>query len=133
MEVSIKEILSSNIILKISSLIIGFLLWHLLSQSQYYTMQLDIPLSFYSVDKQYSIEAPETINITLSGKRSHLSVIDMNNLAIHIDGQQLHLEQNMIAIDTQHLFLPKTIKLLHYSPSTIVITVNEKKDTLQQK
>lgn len=121
--ISLKNILTQNIIIKILSLMIGYGIWLSLAQLHTSAMQLTIPLCFYGTEKQ--IQAPDLITVHLSGKRHHLTTINPSALAIHINADSLHDGQNQLILQNSHLFLPKTINVIHWSPTPITIIVHE--------
>ena len=86
---------------------------------------ITIPL-YFSAPSTCSIEAPEKITITLSGKRCYLYDIDEKNLAAHIPLDDLFPGKHDILLKEQHLFLPPSITLVHYKPSMLSIIIKEK-------
>lgn len=74
--------------------------------------------------KYHSSHAEATI--TIQGSRSAMKWCDIEELAIHINPEELHQERNAIAITEKHLFLPPTIQVVHSEPHVITITLNEK-------
>jgi hypothetical protein len=67
------------------------------------------------------VKAPETVTLKIMGKRSALCALDVDQLAIHINAARLNNGTNPVAITEQSLFLPESIKLVHYSPSNMTI------------
>ncbi len=112
-----------TIMLKLLALIFGINLWYIFSQSRVDTMSIDIPIYFYDSDKLLNIEAPETIHVTLVGQRSDLASLDIEHLGAHLDASKLNEKSSKLSIETQHLFLPATIKLVHYSPAPVPVHV----------
>jgi hypothetical protein len=84
---------------------------------------LTVPLCFYGAEKQ--IKAPDSVAVQIAGKRNHLSLIDLESLAIHIDTNSLHIGPNPINLKQSDLFLPPTINVLNWYPSNVTITVLE--------
>lgn len=113
--------------LKVISCILGYTFWSVLSASHTNTIQLNVPVCFYGQNAMHDIKAPDTVTITLSGKRSDLSALDPKAVAMHVDATQLHQGTNQMIVDNKTLFLPDTLKLVNYCPSNIVIDVQEKK------
>lgn len=112
-----KKILWHNAPLKVISLILGYTFWYIFGHSHVTTAWVTVPLYFYNVPPATTIKAPETLFIKIAGKRSELRALDFEHLAIHIDAQTLQEGPNRLAISDARLFLPDTIKLIHYSPS----------------
>lgn len=119
----LKKSLLSNGTLKVVSLILGYAFWSFLSQSHNSTIWVDAPVSFYGQAHDTYISAPETISLALCGKRSDLRCLDINSLALHIDASKLKKGPQQLLVDSSTLFLPSSIKLVHYSPANSSITV----------
>lgn len=126
MKLSVKRTMHSNAILKVISCILGYAFWTVLSATHTNTVRVDVPVCFYAQEDRHDIKAPETIKVTLSGKRSDLLAVDTKALAIHVNAAQLHNGHNQLVINNETLFLPDTVKLVNYCPSNSVIDVQEK-------
>ncbi len=109
------------IIAKIMALCFGTLMWYILSQQTIDTMNVEVPVCFYGGDGTNVIEAPETVTITISGRRGDLAQLDCKELAAHIDVGTLVARQTKITIQPHHLFLPATVKVV--GRATIVASV----------
>lgn len=121
-----KKIIWSNIPLKLISLSLGYTFWYIFGHSHTITTWITVPLSFYNVPQHGSLQAPEYISVKISGKRSDITALDINNVSIHINAQKLREGNNLIPITSESLFLPQTIKLVHYSPSNPVVALHTK-------
>lgn len=117
----------NNAHLKIISLIIGYGFWLLLSQSHYTTMSYQVPMCVDNPSESHTYKHPETIQVSLTGKRADVRMLDVANLAVHIDGSKLPLGTSNLTISGETLFLPDWISLVHYYPATNEITVSVKK------
>lgn len=120
---SFRTALTSPIFLKASSLILGFLLWSSVSELFTRSLWVAVPLSFYNNKEGRKISSPETINVELSGKRSHIKHIDKNTLALHIDAQSLHLGDNHLTITREQLLMPPSIAVATVIPQKVVVRV----------
>lgn len=124
MRQQLKKLLSNNLLVKVISFIFGYCIWSMLSASHVTTVELDVPLCFFN-RPALALQAPETVTVQLSGKRTALRALNTKTLAIHIDASRMHIGANPIVLETETLFLPNTIKLLHYSPTNLVIHAAE--------
>lgn len=119
----LKHLLMSNAPLKVISFILGYASWYLLGTYHIYTTWKITPLSFYDIPSEWTISAPETVTVLLSGTRSHLRNLDRQTLAIHINGKKLKKGAQPISLSSHELFLPPSIKLVHYIPTTILVEI----------
>lgn len=121
----VTKILKANTSLKIASLIMGYLMWSFVGQ--YYPIQvsLAIPLAFYSIPDAFTIDAPDTINIMLSGKRMFFDQLSLADLSAHIHAGKFREGTHALSISADTLFLPPGISVVHYTPSPLVINVHK--------
>lgn len=120
---NIKNLITNNAPIKVISVILGYITWLLLSNAHTDTISKEVPLSFYNINTQWTMHAPETVTVFLSGKRVHLRNIDMNTLAVHINGKKLKEGVQSIKLSKHQLFLPNSIKLVHYIPTTLSVEI----------
>lgn len=126
MLLTIKTILTKNTPLKVCSFILGYTLWSIFSGMHTITQEITVPLCCYQLPATRDFNAPETVTIMISGKKNQLTAINHQDLAVHIDARDLSLGNNPITITAERLFLPESIKLVHYSPAPIMITTMKK-------
>jgi hypothetical protein len=117
-----RKILNKNAPLKACSLALGYTFWYVFGNLFSISITTEVPLCFFNTTKNISIQAPETILVTLSATRNQLQTIDHNHLAIHVDAQHLSFGSHPLRITNGTLFLPNSIKLVHYEPLPVIIT-----------
>lgn len=132
MHISIKNILTSNPILKIVSLMLGFFLWHILSTNKQITQRVTVPICVENKVDAVDITTPNEVVVTLAGPRAYMRTMDYENIALHLDAHELHEGNNFIAITAEKLFLPPSVKLINYDPLVIqtFVTKNNSKDSI---
>ena len=121
-----KKTVWRNAPLKIISLLLGYTFWYIFGNSHTANAWITAPLCFYNVSEKTIIKAPETISLKVAGKRSDLRALDPEQFAIHVNASQLNLGRNLITITDDTLFLPVSIKLVHYTPSNPTVELYEK-------
>lgn len=104
---------------------LGYALWNIVSQQQTIIISREAPLYFYNIPQSYHVNAPETVTISLEGKKKYLKLLSSEQLAIHINGQELHIGEQPLIMNEKKLFLPEIIKLVNYSPTVISIDTQE--------
>src|SRR5437868_418332 len=125
MQTNLRNLLLNNGTLKISSLVIGFILWSILNESYRAHLTLAIPVCFYNVPETASISSPEQLRVTLSGTQSTIRNVDQQALAAHIDAQKLTEGNNVVDITAQNLLLPPEVSLVKYKPIQMTLTTAE--------
>lgn len=117
-----KTIFNKNAPLKVCSLALGYTFWYVFGNLFTINITTDVPLCFFNTSPHLSIQAPDTVQIILSGKRTQLQTLDTNHLAIHINAQDLPIGTQPLRITQATLFLPDSIKLVHYEPTPVIVT-----------
>ena len=130
MQSILKKTLTNNVQLKLFSLILGYLCWSIVSQSHIDDVWIDAPVCFYETADNQHIDAPETIKINLTGKRSALRAIDRKSTAVHIDTHNLTLGKHVIALSERNLLLPETVQVAGWAPTHLPIKIEKKILTL---
>jgi hypothetical protein len=119
----LKNAITSNLTIKICSIIVGYCLWVFLSQYQIADITLSIPLYIYGSCENKIIEAPENVVVTLA-KRSDFYLLDTKSLAIHLNADNLPIGTKELLIKEKHLFLPKAVSMVHCSPRIVNVTTS---------
>jgi hypothetical protein len=116
MQLNLRHLLLNNTTLKISSVIIGCLLWSILNESYRAHLTLAIPVYFYNVPEQLSLSAAEQLCVTLAAKPADIRNLDQEDLAAHIDAQEFTHGDNAVNVTAQNLLLPAQVSLVKYKP-----------------
>ena len=106
---------------KIMSLLIGASIWHFLSTTTLRDIRVTIPLVFYNVPVNQTIAAPETVTVNLRATRESLQYVQFESMAAHVNFSDLVPGKQRITLSHETLFLPNTIKLVHYYPSNLIV------------
>jgi len=122
----IKAILLHHNFIKIASCIIGYTLWAFLAQYQTVTISQPIPICFYQTSTHVTIQAPDFVNVSFSGKRKHIYLLRQRDFAIHLDASLYAEGKHFIQLTRDHIFLPDSIKLESLTPNSIEIIFNKK-------
>lgn len=121
MPLPVRSILATNrLAQKISAVVIAFFFWSELTVLHQQTTTINAPLCFFN-QEQISLDAPETVTITLRGKKADLAQLHYSDLAVHIDAAKLQKGKNGIVITNKDIFLPESISVVHYYPLPLVI------------
>ena len=119
---ALRTSLTSPIFLKVTSLILGFLLWNTINHLFTYSTWVTVPVCFYNAQKK-QIDAPEYLTVELTGKRSLLRHINKESLAAHIDAKNLSVGTHKLTVTSEHLLLPPSISTTTVIPHYIIVTI----------
>lgn len=117
-------VLRSTICHKIISIIMAFATWNILQHSIILTRVYSVPICFYTNNDAHTIiSMPDTIQVTLQGPKSAWQKIDMDALALHINGDICSaVDQNQwFSVADGSLFVPNGISVIHYNPTHILV------------
>ena len=118
-----------SILLKVIALVIGYSFWYIFGGSHASVVTFSVPVCFYNMPANtHIVDAPESISITLAGKRADIRALNQEHLAVHLDASRLRNGKQPIPITEQELMLPTTgIKLVQHSPSnpTVELSVHK--------
>ncbi len=115
---------TSTPFLKATAIILGFLFWTIIGDSFPSYRWVTVPVAFYNTSKSV-IEAPETVKVQLKGKRSQLRALDENQLAVHINAQELNDGPHQLEVTREMLLLPATISLGDIIPLNLAIKIKK--------
>ena len=121
MKLFLKKIFLNNIQIKLFSLILAYAGWSLINQSHTDDIWTDIPVCFYETEKGMKIACADSVKLNLSGKRSSLRSLNMEDIALHIDSRTLAPGKNMITLSDRYVMLPETIKVTGWAPSHLEV------------
>ena len=115
-------------ILKVSSLIFGYLFWLMIAQNQHISINHQVPLYFFGLNKDLkTTAAPEQINAIISGKRMDLANFNLDENSAHIDVSNLDTAGSYnVKVPKENIFLHNHFKLLNYWPSSLSIQIDQK-------
>jgi hypothetical protein len=124
MSLLVKTAPLNNVALKCLALVFGYGLWHCVSTHQKIQITQKIPVCFYNTLSSQTITAPESITITVYGARKDLFQTTFDS-ALHYDAHTLQEGTHTVPITKEQIFLPESVRLVHYKPTEITIVVRE--------
>ncbi len=117
--------LINKLALKFTAGIFGYGLWIALAYPQTKQLNMQIPLYFNELSGPLKLSAPDTLSITVSGKRSDLQKMDLQSLGAFLNLDHLtESGSHQIHLSPKQIFLPNNIKLLDYFPVVINVQLS---------
>lgn len=113
------KIMASSHVHKVSALLIGIAFWSIVSALHEQRIIATVPLYVYR-NGSIILSQPHTVTVTIQGKREDLSAINVKALAAHIDERDIIANKGVV-LTSRNLFLPKQVKLLHYTPTNLMV------------
>lgn len=119
--------LSTNIGLKVTSLIIAIALWFFVILSGRSEISMSIPIVFENIPQSLEIvEAPETVNVSIEGQQRLLKSLKQITVTASIDLAAAKGGKFYINISKSDIKLPKTFVVTDVDPETISIRLEKK-------
>jgi hypothetical protein len=126
MKTLIKKSILNNKTIKICSLILGYCVWAFLAKHANIDQWKNVPVCFYNADGSLNVTSSvSTIKVHLYGKREDLKLC--KDMAFHINAQSLADGENILYPTGEQLFLPSSVKLVNYTPLTILVNKEKNK------
>jgi len=115
------DFISNNLVIKVLSLAVAFILWFLVTAQKPVEQEFPIPLLFKNIQSGLTIARPhpEKINISLAGSRMILRKFDKQKVAITLDMQNLKEGPVVVTNFTSYLEIPDGLSLTRISPSVV--------------
>lgn len=110
--------------LKLFALVAGYHIWIMYRSWLPTTVTVPLPVYAYNVPTSKTVTVSDYLNVTLHGTYRALCSLD-EHAGVHIDAGLLPLGSSKIPVTKTALLLPRTMSVLHYSPTVIEVTVQD--------
>jgi YbbR domain-containing protein len=113
--------ISNNLVIKVLSLAVAFILWFLVTAQKPAEQEFPIPLLFKNIRSGLTIVRPhpEKIHISLTGSRMILRKFEKQKNVITLDMQNLKEGPVAFTDFTSYLEIPDGLSLTRISPSVV--------------
>jgi YbbR domain-containing protein len=98
----------------------GYLIWLHLGAQNIVTHSLVMPVYLYNTSHESLQNIPEKIRVTVQGPRQVMRNLTEDDYGVFVDAKQT--QKNMLfTLKRNNIFLPTSVNVLSFSPSTIQI------------
>lgn len=119
-----KDFFTTNIWLKLASLIIAVALWFFVILSGRSDITMDIPVKFVNVPEKVEIvDYPGSITVTIEGQERLLKYLKPNEVSAVIDVGEAKAGRSFFTISRDNIKLPKSFLVTSIDPETISLTL----------
>ena len=119
-----KEFLTTNMELKIASLIIAVGLWFFVMLSGRGEVTMDIPVKFINVPSSYEImDYPGVISVSIEGQERLLKYLKPNEVSAVINLANAKEGRSFHTIQRENIELPKSFLVTSINPETISMNI----------
>ncbi len=122
----IKDFLTTNIWLKLTSLILAIILWFFVILSGRADMTIDIPVSFINLPAKLEVvDFPETINVSIEGQERILKDLKKSDVNAVIDLSEAKTGKSFFTISRENIELSKMLTIRNIDPETVSLKIEE--------
>ncbi|MBY0109615.1 MAG: hypothetical protein K2X90_00720 [Candidatus Babeliaceae bacterium] len=115
------QLITTHTFLKIISCMMGFFMWYCVSSSRTIIRTINLPVYFDNIKSNIKIQAPESMQLTLSGTRGLIKA-SYTTGALHFDSTELTLGKKLLHPTYKNFLLPSAVKVLNCMPIEVSIT-----------
>lgn len=122
-----KNILFSNIWLKVLSIILAFSLWFFVTYRGQSELSIDVPIEFKNLPAGLEIvrQNVRTTGLNISGHERMLKDLHPKDVRVAVDMSGAKKGEAVYYFDTDNVIMPGSIKVLRIDPSSVKVTVDE--------
>jgi YbbR domain-containing protein len=122
----IKDFFTTNIWLKLTSLILAIMLWFFVILSGRADTTIDIPVNFVNLPPKLEIvDFPETVSVSIEGQERILKNLKKSNVNALIDLSKAKTGKSFFTISRDNIELPKMLVITNIDPETVSLMIEE--------
>jgi YbbR domain-containing protein len=122
----IKDFFTTNIWLKLTSLILAIILWFFVILSGRADVTVDIPVNFINLPSKLEVvDFPETISVSIEGQERMLKNLKKSNINALIDLSEAKTGKSFFTISRDNIELPKMLVITNIDPETVSLMIEE--------
>jgi YbbR domain-containing protein len=123
----IREMLTSNIWLKIASLVLAFILWFFVVMSVHTDIIIDVPVKFINRPPDMEMmDGGRTVRLGIEGQERVLTALSQNDISVVIDLGEAKAGKNFFSLSREDISMPGMLKLKSISPQTLSLVLEER-------
>ena len=122
----IKDFFTTNIWLKLASLILAITLWFFVILSGRADMTIDIPVNFINLPPKLEIvDFPKTVSLSIEGQERILKNLKKSNINALIDLSKAKTGKSFFTISRDNIELPNMLIITDIDPETVSLKIEE--------
>lgn len=121
-----KNITTTNIWLKIASLLLAITLWFFVILSGRSGLVMDVPLMYVNIPPELEVvDFPKTVSVTIEGQERILKNLKQNEIDAVIDLSEAKAGRSFFTLTRENIKLPKPLEVTSIDPQTISLTIEQ--------
>jgi len=119
-----KKFLTTNIWLKLASLIMAIALWFFVILSGRSEVTMDVPVNFINIpDKFEIVDYPKTVSVTIEGQERLLKYLKPDEINAVLDISDARAGRSFYTISKKNIKLPKSFLVSAINPESFSLTI----------
>jgi len=122
-----KKLLTENIGLKISAVLISVFLWFFVTSRGQSEIAFDIPLEFKNIPADVGIvnASVKTVSVTVRGHERPMKNLKVSDVRVYVDLSKAKKGIDVFYINKDDIKLPYALSVMNISPSTVKVKLDE--------
>jgi len=122
-----KKLLTENMALKISAVLISVFLWFFVTSRGQSEMSLDIPLEFMNIPADIGIvnTSVKTVSVTVRGQERTMKNLKASDVRVYVNLERAKKGEGVFNINTNDVKLPYALSVTNMAPATVRIKLDE--------
>lgn len=122
-----KKLLTENIGLKISAVLISVFLWFFVTSRGQSEIVFDIPLEFKNIPAEVGIvnAGVKTVSVTVRGHERPMKNLKVSDVRVYVDLDKAKKGTGVFYINKDDVKLPYALSVMNISPSTVKVRLDE--------
>ncbi len=122
----VKDFVTTNIWLKLSSLVIAIILWFFVILSGRSDVTIDIPVNFINLPPKLEVvDFPQTVSISIEGQERMFKDLKKSNINAVIDLSEAKTGKSFFTISSDNIELPQMMTITNIDPETVSLKIEE--------
>jgi YbbR domain-containing protein len=119
--------LTSNIWLKLASLVLAFILWFFVVMSVHTDIIIDVPVKFINRPPDMDMmDGGRTVRLGIEGQERLLTTLSQNDIAVVIDLGEAKAGKNFYSLSREDISMPGMLKVTSISPQTLSLVLEKR-------
>ena len=122
-----KKLLTENIGLKISAVLISVFLWFFVTSRGQSEIAFDVPLEFKNIPADIGIvnASVKTVSVTVRGHERPMKNLKVSDVRVYVDLSKANKGTEVFYINKDDIKLPYALSVMNISPSTVKVKLDE--------
>ncbi len=120
------KVITRNLLLKITSLILAIILWFFVVSKGRSVVIMDVPIGFKDIPAHLEVvDSPKMVSVSIEGQERLLKTLRQEDVRAVIDLSDVKKGKIFIPVTPENISLPRSLAVNEISPQTIQLRIEE--------